>query len=73
MDFSEYAVELLVRQRLAEARALAARAALLDSVRPPRRKLRVAVGLALIRIGQGLIGRAAEYAGDPGASLKGTS
>lgn len=67
MDFNEYFAEWLVRERLAEARALAARATLIRAVRPPRRRLRATVGLVLIRIGQGLLGRAAEYAGEPSA------
>lgn len=48
----------LARERLDEARAAAARSALVRSLRPARRPVRVAVGLALIRIGHWLAGRA---------------
>jgi hypothetical protein len=48
----------LAKERLDEARATAARWALLRSLRPARRPVRVAVGLALIRIGHWLAGRA---------------
>ncbi len=48
----------LATERLDEARAAAAQWALVRSLRPARRPARVAVGLALIRIGQWLAGRA---------------
>jgi len=48
----------LARERLDEARARAAQWALLRSLRPARRPVRVAVGLALIKIGHWLAGRA---------------
>jgi len=48
----------LARERLDEARAMAAQRALLRSLRPARRPVRVAVGLALIKIGHWLAGRA---------------
>lgn len=48
----------LARERLDEARATAAQRALLRSLRPARRPVRVAVGLALIKIGHWLAGRA---------------
>ncbi len=50
--------ELVVRERLDEARALAAQLALIRSLRPARRPVRVAVGLALIRVGHWVAGRA---------------
>lgn len=65
MDSNEYFVELLVRQRLAEARALAERWAPIDSVRPPRQPARVALGLALIRLGRWVLGRVPEPEGAP--------
>ena len=44
--------EQVARQRLDEARAEAARWALLRELRPARHPLRVAVGFALIKVGQ---------------------
>ncbi len=65
MQVNEYFAEWLVRERLAEARAFAARMALIDAVRPARRPARVGLGLALIRIGQWILERVPEHAGDP--------
>lgn len=65
MDFNEYFAECLLKERLAEARELAARNALIDSLRLPRRPMRVALGLALIRVGQWILGRVPEYATEP--------
>lgn len=65
MDLNEYLAVWLVRERLAEARACAARKALLDACRPARRKVRVSLGLALIKFGQWLLGHASEDAGEP--------
>jgi hypothetical protein len=48
----------LAKERLDEARATAAHWALIRSLRPARRPVRVAVGLALIKIGHWLAGRA---------------
>ena len=48
----------LAKERLDEARAMAAHWALIRSLRPARRPVRVAVGLALIKIGHWLAGRA---------------
>jgi hypothetical protein len=67
MDFNEYLAERLVKERLHEARALAARRALIDSLRPPRRPLRVVVGFAMVRAGHWVLGHAPECAGEPGA------
>lgn len=50
--------EQLVRERLEEARAFAARTALIRSLRPVRRPVRVAVGAALIKIGRWVAGQA---------------
>ena len=44
----------IARQRLEEARQLAARWHLVESARPPRQPFRVALGLALIRLGRTL-------------------
>lgn len=53
MYLIETAVEQLVYQRLAEARAEAARQATIRALRPP---LRECVGVALIRAGAWLLG-----------------
>ncbi len=58
-----YLDEELVRDRIDEARALAARQALIRSLRPVRRPVRVALGLALIRVGHWMAGRAPRRAG----------
>ncbi|HEV8440743.1 MAG TPA: hypothetical protein VGT40_21870 [Methylomirabilota bacterium] len=58
-----YLDEQLVRERLDEARALAAQSALVRSLRPMRRPVRVTVGLALIRVGHLVAGRAPRRAG----------
>jgi hypothetical protein len=60
-----YLQEQLVRDRLDEARAFAARLALVRSLRPVRRPARVVVGLLLIRIGHWVAGRAPRRAGEP--------
>lgn len=57
--------EQVARQRLDEARAEAARWALLRSLRPARHPLRVAVGFALIKVGHWVAGRAPRRAGQP--------
>ncbi len=54
--------EQLVRERLDEARALAARLALIRSLRPVRRPMRVVVGAALIKIGHWVAGQAPKVA-----------
>ena len=55
----------LIRERLEEARALAAHQALVRSLRPAGRPARVVMGLALIRIGHWMAGRAPRRAGAP--------
>ena len=61
--------EQLVRERLDEARATAARLALLRklgrTLGPARRPVRVAVGFALIKIGHWVAGRAPRPAAGP--------
>ena len=57
MDVNLYALEALSRDRLAELRAGAAAHGLARGVLPPRRQLRVGVGLALIRLGTWALGR----------------
>jgi len=56
MDMNLYSVEWLARERLADARAAAAREGWLRSERPTRRPLRVALGHALIGLGTRIVG-----------------
>jgi hypothetical protein len=55
VDGNEYYMEFLIRERLAEARTHAARAALLASARPEPPPLRIALGLGLVRLGVWLL------------------
>jgi hypothetical protein len=57
--------EQVARQRLEEARAEAARRALLRQLRPARHPARVALGFALIKVGHWVAGRAPRRAGQP--------
>jgi hypothetical protein len=57
MCVDTYVTERLVESRLAEARALSARYALLASLRPSRRSLLAVMGFTLIRTGRWLGGR----------------
>jgi hypothetical protein len=61
-----YLDERLIKDRLDDARASAARHALVRLLRPVRRPVRVALGLALIRAGRWMAGRAPRRAGQPG-------
>ena len=63
MDFNEYALEQLVRDRLEALRAAAARQSLAPP-RPPRASLRERVGRALIRVGGWLVAKAPRAAAD---------
>ncbi len=60
-----YLAEQIGKDRLAEARAMAARARLMGSSRPTHDPLRVALGLALIRVGRALAGQAVKKATGP--------
>jgi len=60
-----YLAEQIGKDRLAEARAMAARARLLGSTHPTPDPLRVALGLALIRLGRALAGQAVKNATGP--------
>ena len=60
-----YLAEQIAKDRLNEAREMAARARLLGSDRPAPEPLRVALGLALIRVGRSLAGQAAKGASRP--------
>lgn len=55
MDYNDYFVEWLVKQRLSEARAQAARASLLVEAHLRRATLRATVGTALIHVGAWLL------------------
>jgi hypothetical protein len=57
--------EQVARQRLDEARAEAARRALLREVRSAPHPVRVALGVALIKLGHWVAGRAPRRAGEP--------
>ena len=65
MDVNEYTLEVLVREKLDEARALTARRALVMASRPARVPLRARVGAALIALGERVGGPAALRAGVP--------
>ena len=56
--------EQLVRERVEEARAMAAQLAVIRSLRPAPRPVRVALGLALIRVGHWVAGGALRRAGE---------
>jgi hypothetical protein len=60
-----YLAEQIAKDRLDEARTMAAQARLLESTAPALDPLRVALGLALIRVGRSLAGRAAKNATGP--------
>jgi len=60
-----YLAEQIGKDRLAEARAIADRARLMGSTRPTPDPLRVVLGLALIRVGRALAGRAVKNASGP--------
>jgi hypothetical protein len=56
MDMNSYAIEVLARQQLEERYASAARFHEARAAAGPRRPLRVALGLALIRVGARALG-----------------
>ncbi len=57
--------EWVIRERLEEARAYAARRAVLSTLRVKRLPVRVSAGLALIRAGRWLAGQAPKPQGEP--------
>ena len=60
-----YLAEQIGKDRLNEARAMAAQARLMGSTRATPDPLRVALGLALIRVGRALAGQAVKNATGP--------
>jgi hypothetical protein len=56
MDMNSYAIEVLARYQLQERHASAARFHRARAAAGPRRPLRVALGLALIRVGTWALG-----------------
>jgi hypothetical protein len=56
MDLNEYVLEMLVREKLRDARATSARQALVVGRRPPRPTVRARVGIALVALGERLAG-----------------
>lgn len=60
-----YLAEQIAKDRLNEAREMAAQARLMGSADPAPEPLRVALGLALIRVGRALAGQAAKGASRP--------
>jgi hypothetical protein len=56
MDMNEYLIEQMVGLRLSELHAAAARADLARRAAPARSPVRVALGLALIRLGKWTLG-----------------
>ena len=59
---NHYLAEQIGKDRLNEARAMAAQARLMGSARPTPDPLRVALGLALIRLGRAIAGEAVKSA-----------
>ena len=60
-----YLAEQIAKDRMNEARAMATQTRLMGSTPPATARLRVALGLALIRVGRSLAGRAAKTAAGP--------
>jgi hypothetical protein len=56
IDLNDYAVEIIVRERLAEMRAAAESSHLIRQAHPAANRLRIALGHALIRAGRRLKG-----------------
>jgi hypothetical protein len=61
----EYLTECLVKERIAHLEALAVRSQLVREARGPRRPLRIALGLGLIRAGQCLLRGVPAWAAEP--------
>ena len=69
MDGHEYITGKLVEARIADLRAAAARARLINTLRAPRRPLRAVLGLTLIRLGSRIVGTKQAAEKGPSASL----
>ena len=63
MEANEYLLEILVREKLDEARAMTARRVLVRDSRPARAPLRARVGAALIALGERVGGTVAPRIG----------
>ena len=68
MDGNEYLLEMLVREKLDEARAARACHILATRVRPPRAPFRARLGAALIALGERLAGTPASARSGAAAS-----
>src|SRR3989442_14296692 len=66
MELSDYALVQLANERLAHAREVASRRALVASV-TPRESLRVRLGAALVALGRCLLGEPPPQRGTPGS------
>ena len=60
-----YLADQIAKDRMREARDMATLARLMGATRPAAQPLRVTLGLALIRLGRSLAGRAAKGAAGP--------
>jgi hypothetical protein len=58
MDMNDYALEMLARDHLAELRTRCERHELIRAATPAAGSLRIALGLALIRVGRWTLGDA---------------
>lgn len=67
MDMNEYLAIWLVRERLAEARAVMARRPASELSRPFGQLPRAALGPAAVRLGRAIMGLVSQYFHDPGA------
>ena len=61
MDMNTYALECAAKQHLSELQADAWRHSLAASLRPSRRRLRVALGTSLIALGRLMLGPARAF------------
>jgi len=68
MEVNDYTLEILVREKLADLRAMTARRALVAGARSPRAPFRVRLGAALIALGERMGGTPAPRASRAGSS-----
>ena len=64
-DMHQVFYECLAKERLAALEAEAARAALIRSLRGPRRPLRVMLGKGLVAVGRWVLGPVTEWTDEP--------